>query len=140
MLDQIAAPCKKGDRIELIEMENDLCPIAPGTRGTVLFVSVIQGVFQITVEWDKSRSLALVTGRDKFRVLPPQHQYTVDVKLFTTVTVTAGSEEEAQTRIRQALDGADANFGAWEETGDPILSTVSVDGEGDLIEIDGEAV
>ncbi|SFU98797.1 hypothetical protein SAMN04488527_1742 [Aliiroseovarius crassostreae] len=64
----------------------------------------------------------------------------MDVKLFTSIRVKATSQEEAERMIQSALDGAEANFGAWETSGDPILSTVSTDGTPDLIEIDGEAV
>lgn len=64
----------------------------------------------------------------------------MDVKLFTSIRVKATSQEEAERMIQSALDGAEANFGAWVTSGDPILSTVSTDGTPDLIEIDGEAV
>lgn len=67
-------------------------------------------------------------------------EYAFDVKLFAVIRVTADSEEEARTAIRDKLDCADANLGAWDD-GSPILCEVSRDdGEDQLIEVDGEAV
>ncbi|WP_139231535.1 DUF4314 domain-containing protein [Aliiroseovarius crassostreae] len=141
MKNQPPAPCKEGDRIELIQMaSDDPCPIPAGTRGTVISVCFFQNSHQITVDWDAPRSLSLVCPPDQFRILPPEREYTMDVKLFTSIRVKATSQEEAERMIQSALDGAEANFGAWETSGDPILSTVSTDGTPDLIEIDGEAV
>lgn len=135
------APCKEGDRIELIQMaSDDPCPIPAGTRGTVISVCFFQNRHQITVDWEAPRSLSLVCPPDQFRVLPKEREFTMDVKMFATIRVTATSQDEAARLIQQALDGTEANFGAWERSGDPILSTVSTDGTPDLIEIDGEAV
>ena len=64
-------------------------------------------------------------------------EYVFDVKLFTTLRVKADSEAKARADLRRMLNCADANFGAWDE-GDPILGEVSMDGEPDLVEIDGE--
>lgn len=65
-------------------------------------------------------------------------EFAFDVKLFATIRVEAGSEEEARQLVRERVDCADANFGAW-PSGDPILAEVSVDDdELPLIEIDGE--
>lgn len=67
-------------------------------------------------------------------------EYAFDVRLFATIRVEAQSEEEARALIREHLDAADANFGAW-PNGDPILAEASVDDhEMPLIEINGEAV
>lgn len=54
----------KGTRIELISMENDPRPIAPGTKGTVNFVDSI-GTIHCT--FDNGRSLGLIPGEDQFR-------------------------------------------------------------------------
>lgn len=68
------------------------------------------------------------------------HEYAFDVKLFATVRVNAATEAEARAMIREHIECADANFGAW-PNGDPILAEASVDDdEIPLIEIDGEAV
>lgn len=66
--------------------------------------------------------------------------FTFDVKLFASISVQAGSKQEAIAMIRESLDCADCNFGAW-PNGDPILGEASLDDDDpDLMEIDGEAV
>ena len=66
-------------------------------------------------------------------------EYAFDVKLFATIRVQAESVDEARQMVREHVDCADANFGAW-PNGDPILAEASVDDdELPLIEIDGEA-
>ena len=54
----------KGTRIELIEMNDDLCPVPSGTQRTVEFVDDLG---QIHMRWDNGRTLALVPGEDSFR-------------------------------------------------------------------------
>ena len=54
----------KGTRIEVISMENDPRPIAPGTKGTVEFVDSI-GTIHCT--FDNGRSLGLIPGEDQFK-------------------------------------------------------------------------
>lgn len=66
-------------------------------------------------------------------------KYLFDVKVFAAIRVTAVSESEARENIRTKIDGATANLGCW-DTGEPILAEVSIDGDLDLIEIDGEPV
>ncbi|MBP2498345.1 hypothetical protein ABID82_005031 [Methylobacterium sp. PvP062] len=56
-----------GDRIRLLEMPNDPCPIEPGSLGTILYVSAGPG--QIGVKWDSGRTLHLVIGVDVFEVV-----------------------------------------------------------------------
>jgi hypothetical protein len=70
-------PCKVGDRIRLLEMQDDPDPIEPGTTGTVTGVHRFHGLgpkldgsWQISVNWDVSRSLALCYPPDHFEVLP----------------------------------------------------------------------
>lgn len=65
-------------------------------------------------------------------------EFTFDIKMFTTITVSAESYEEAEGLIKD-LDCCDTNFGAW-PNGDPILGEATVDGEPDLIAINGEFV
>jgi hypothetical protein len=69
-------PCKVGDRIRLLEMQDDPDPIPPGTTGTVTSVHQfrglgprLEGAWHISVNWDVSRSLALCYPPDHFEVL-----------------------------------------------------------------------
>lgn len=64
-------------------------------------------------------------------------EYAFDVKLMATIRVKASSEDEARALVRDHLDCADANLGAWPD-GNPILAEASMDGEPDRLEIDGE--
>ena len=48
----------------------------------------------------------------------PANTYTFDVKLFATITIKAASQAEAEATIRDVLDGASCNAGAW-PNGDP---------------------
>lgn len=64
-------------------------------------------------------------------------EFAFDVKLFASLRVKAESEAQARALLREALDCADANFGAWPD-GSPILAEASMDGEPDLFEIDEE--
>lgn len=75
---KIDAPCRPGDRIELLSMGDDPCPIDPGERGTVLSVNggFYRNIkFTITVKWDNNRSLALVWPTDKLAVLADEEQF-----------------------------------------------------------------
>lgn len=62
---------KVGDRIELVRMEDDPDPVAPGTRGVVQLVEVMDlgdgSREYITVLWDDGRSLGLVCPPDRYR-------------------------------------------------------------------------
>lgn len=67
-------PCSVGDRIRLIDMPNDPCPIPAGTTGTVIGVSDLSKLMrkpdvQISVKWDIERSLSLIWPVDKFEVI-----------------------------------------------------------------------
>ena len=67
------APCKEGDRIELIAMPNDPDPIPAGAQGTVAMDPVwVQDSWQVVVTWDGNvkRSLSLCVPPDVFRILP----------------------------------------------------------------------
>lgn len=68
--------------------------------------------------------------------------YTFDLRLWVTLTVPAAtSPEDAEAQLREAMNGASINAGAW-KNGDPILAEggLASDDEVDLVEIDGEAV
>lgn len=65
-----------GDRIEMILMTDDPCPIEPGDVGTVMWISDLgcmggcyKGQHQIAVKWDSGRTLSLIAPKDKFKVL-----------------------------------------------------------------------
>lgn len=66
------------------------------------------------------------------------HEYLFDVKLFAAIRVTASGLAEAIAKLRNGIDCSTGNFGSF-ANGDPITGEVSIDGEPDLIEIDGEA-
>lgn len=63
---------KAGDRIRLIEMPNDPCPIEPGTTGTVTKVHKTSLGTQLWVDWDSPRSLMLIEGTDRYEVIESQ--------------------------------------------------------------------
>ena len=64
-----------GTRIELVAMGDDPDPIPPGTRGTVTRHTDVGGpAEQITVDWDIARSLALIPGVDRFRILTDEEE------------------------------------------------------------------
>ena len=64
---------KPGDRIKLISMPNDPCPIEPGSMGTV--TSVTTGAYaQIDVDWDSGRTLCLIPGTDKFEIIDDENE------------------------------------------------------------------
>jgi len=56
----------KGKRIELIEMPSDPSPIEPGTKGTV---EMVDGLGQLILKWDNGRTLSLIPGVDKFKIV-----------------------------------------------------------------------
>ena len=56
----------KGERIEMIKMEDDPAPIEPGTKGVV---DHIDGIGQIHIHWDNGRMLAIVPEIDKFKLI-----------------------------------------------------------------------
>lgn len=61
--------------------------------------------------------------------------FTFDVKLFATVSVDADSEETARKMVAESTDCV--ALYKWDDT---TLGEASMDGEPDLIEIDGEPV
>lgn len=56
----------KGTRIELISMDDPYAPIPSGTKGTVEFVD---DMGTIHMKWDNGRTLGLVAGEDRFKVI-----------------------------------------------------------------------
>jgi len=64
---------QEGDRIMLLEMLDDPCPLEPGSTGTV--TSVNADVGQIHVKWDSGRTLMLVPP-DQFDIIPKEYVIT----------------------------------------------------------------
>lgn len=65
------------------------------------------------------------------------HEYAFDCTLVCAIRVRAETPQAAAALLRERIDAAEANLGAW-PNGDPILCEVSVEGQLDLFEIDGE--
>lgn len=67
--------------------------------------------------------------------------YIFDTTLTACIRIQANSRAEAEATIRDNLDGASCNAGAW-PNGDPILFEASIEGEldraDDLDDCDGE--
>lgn len=93
----------KGDRIELVRMDNDPDPIRPGDRGTVIYVSIIDlgdGPYeQVGVEWDSGRTLQVCIPPDEVRVLDPFYD-----RMSRPIRLTPHDEDI----IRELLGGDDA--------------------------------
>jgi hypothetical protein len=73
----------------------------------------------------------------RFRL--PVRAFLFDVKLFVLVHVHAPDEAAAREMLAKALDGAKLEGGSW-PNGQPVTMDAGIDGEADLIEVDGEAV
>lgn len=58
----------EGDRVELIWMNDPYAPVEPGTRGTV---GLVDAIGTVHVDWDNGRSLGMVPGEDRWRVIRP---------------------------------------------------------------------
>lgn len=63
-ISQIISDYPAGARVELIKMDDNIHPIAPGTKGTVDFVD---DTGQIHVIWENGVGLALVPEADEFK-------------------------------------------------------------------------
>jgi hypothetical protein len=58
-----------GSTIELLEMPNDPDPIPVGTRGVVVEIRDSRGFEQIEVKWENGRTLFLLPGADRWRIV-----------------------------------------------------------------------
>lgn len=77
--------------------------------------------------------------KDASAAWAPQKEFAFDVTLLTMVRIKAGSRKEAEATLRDILGGARCNAGSY-PNGDPVLFEISIEGELDLIEVDGETV
>lgn len=66
-------------------------------------------------------------------------EYAFDIEMRAAIRVKADSEKEARKMLRESLNCADANFGAW-DNGDPITGEASMFGRASLYEVDGKEV
>ncbi len=59
----------RGDRIELIRMEDDPDPIAPGTQGIVTSIQKFPGErgypTHYEIDWDNGRALSIIVPPDE---------------------------------------------------------------------------
>lgn len=68
-----------------------------------------------------------------------EHDFRFDLKVFASVTVSASSEAEARKKLAADLEHAQLSIG-WHD-GAPVCAVdASVDGDYELIEVDGEDV
>ena len=67
-------PLRQGDRIKLVDMPDDPCPVPIGTEGTVQSCEHVQigrsSFWQVSVDWDGGRSLMLTVPPDRYERLP----------------------------------------------------------------------
>lgn len=68
---KVEQPFKEGQRIELIRMGEDPCPVEPGTKGTVTRAVWLSGggFWQVGVKWDNGRTLSLIVPPDQAKVI-----------------------------------------------------------------------
>ena len=66
-----AAPVLIGDRVRLIAMPDDPCPIEAGDTGEVVYMArgIHPGSIQIGVRWDSGRTLSMIHPVDTFAVI-----------------------------------------------------------------------
>jgi hypothetical protein len=60
---------KDGERIELVEIQDEFTSLKKGDRGTVVGYRKTPWECQIDVKWDNGSTLMLLEGVDKFRKL-----------------------------------------------------------------------
>jgi hypothetical protein len=66
---------KAGDRIRLLKMPFDPCPVADGTLGTVVRVVRSYGPpWQVWMEWDDGCKLAMCVPPDEFEKIDKEAQ------------------------------------------------------------------
>jgi len=95
-----------GERIRLIEMPKDPCPIEPGSLGTITFVS--PGPGQIGVKWDSGRTLHLVIGVDVFEIVTPHRVVLIEDNSYARYDVfveATGPDQAAGIAREMVVDG-----------------------------------
>jgi len=58
---------KIGDRVELIQTDDTMTKLTPGSQGTITKIEEDQEL--IWVDWDNGEKLALLVGIDKFKII-----------------------------------------------------------------------
>jgi DNA-directed RNA polymerase subunit RPC12/RpoP len=77
------------------------------------------------------------TDKARAEMSADQHEYLFDAKLFAAFRISASSEDEARRLLTALLDCPDVHCGALPD-GSPLTAEASLDGELDLVEVDGE--
>lgn len=118
-----------GDELQFLRGCFSQMDVHPGARVSDLFTRD-----------DMRRLEGIVKGLRPTQIITPVlREYTFDVTMIAAIRVKATSQREARDMLREHVDGADANLGAWPD-GTPILCEVSVEGDADLAEVNGEPV
>lgn len=109
-----------GERIRLIEMPNDPCPIEPGSLGTIRFVS--PGPQQIGVKWDSGRTLHLVMGVDVFEIVTPHRVVLIEDNSYARydVFVEATDADQAAGLARELVVDGKAEGGTQHSRDDAL--------------------
>jgi len=58
---------KKGDRVEILEMQDTMTSLTKGSKGTVKRIDEDEEL--IWVDWDNGEELALLIGIDKYKIV-----------------------------------------------------------------------
>lgn len=96
--------------------------------------ALLRTVREGMIEWQAGRhgtaerALMSALGHDQPTRRNTMNEYAFDVKLRAAIRVNARTEDEARQLVRENMDAADCNGGAW-PNGDPILFEASVDDE-----------
>lgn len=67
------------------------------------------------------------------------NEYLFDATLNASIRVNAVNRKEAERLLRETIDAATANLGAWPD-GEPIVCEVSIGDEVHLVSINDEAL
>jgi hypothetical protein len=67
-------------------------------------------------------------------------EFLFDVKLFSCIRVQAATEAEARAKLAQMLDVVDVQLSDPDDNDETLTFEASIDGEADLLEVDGEGV
>jgi hypothetical protein len=88
-------------------------------------------VEQMAANCERALKSATITGiaaeLPYHRRITTMKTFTLDVTLLATFHVKSDSCKEAKDKLRNLLDGAEANFGMLDD--EPVIETVSVEGD-----------